>query len=226
MIRYLKTAIKMLLPYVIVARHERRKYEREQAESRERQAATLFDGHDALFKAKLGAAKIYGEYGCGQSTLWVLNHTDCPIYSVDSAAEWIVYVRTEGKNNPRLHMIAADLGPVGKWGRPLSYEKRENIPDYLFGPWRQEEKPDVVLIDGRFRVACFLASLLEAGPGTVILFDDYLGDEYNKRGQYRIVEELLPPEEFCGRQACFIVPDKIDKDKVRALLDKFIYVMD
>jgi hypothetical protein len=34
-------------------------------------------------------------------------------------------------------------------------------------------KPDLVLINSRFRLACFMHSLLAADPGTPLLFDDY-----------------------------------------------------
>ena len=34
--------------------------------------------------------------------------------------------------------------------------------------------PDLILIDGRFRVCCFLSSLKYGNVGTKILFDDYL----------------------------------------------------
>jgi hypothetical protein len=44
----------------------------------------------------------------------------------------------------------------------------------VHSPWRRGAvKPDLVLIDGRFRLACFLHPLLAAAPGTPILFDDY-----------------------------------------------------
>ena len=49
----------------------------------------LFAGYSQLFKNNLHAQTIYGEYGCGQSTLYVLSNFDIPVYSVDSSREWI-----------------------------------------------------------------------------------------------------------------------------------------
>ena len=44
----------------------------------------LFDGDDSLFKDVLKTSKIFGEYGCGSSTEWVLKNTNADIVSVDS----------------------------------------------------------------------------------------------------------------------------------------------
>lgn len=49
------------------------------------------------------------------------------------------------------------------------------------------------MIDGRFRVACFLYSLLCAETGTVILFDDY-----SLRFRYHLVEDFCPKVESHG----------------------------
>ena len=48
-----------------------------------------------------------------------------------------------------------DLGEIGEWGNPLSYDKHQNIPKYIESIWTENIKPDLVLIDGRFRIACF-----------------------------------------------------------------------
>ena len=44
----------------------------------------LFAGYSKLFKNNLHSQTIYGEYGCGQSTLYVLSNFNIPVYSVDS----------------------------------------------------------------------------------------------------------------------------------------------
>jgi hypothetical protein len=80
---------------------------------------------------------------------------------------------------------------------------RHNFVRYTESLWVREEKPDVVLIDGRFRVCGFLTSLMYANAGTIIIFDDYVC-----RPHYHIVEEFLEPDHFCGRQCIFKVPNK------------------
>jgi hypothetical protein len=71
------------------------------------------------------------------------------------------------------------------------------------------------LVDGRFRVCCFLTSLKYAEPGTKIIFDDYFN-----RPQYYLVEEYLKPVEKCNRQALFVKPSDTDLDM--AALDRAI----
>ena len=79
--------------------------------------------------------------------------------------------------------------------------------DYL---WIHENKPDVVLIDGRFRVSAFLTCLKNADAGTSIIFDDYTIREY-----YQVVEEFAPRVETCGRQCLFVAPGAGDLDLER-----------
>ena len=66
---------------------------------------------------------------------------------------------------------------------------------------REGVSPDLVLIDGRFRVASFLVSALLAQEGCTILFDDYFD-----RPNYHVVEKYLKPVRKAGRMAEFSVP--------------------
>ena len=181
----------------------------------------LFDGDGALFRRLAAEASVYGEYGCGQSTLWVYGNTDARIVAVDSARAWARSVKSAAPEDDRLDIAWVNLGPVAEWGRPLSYDRRALFPDYVDSIWRRGVAPDLVLIDGRFRVACFLQSLLAAAPGTRLLFDDYFG-----RPHYRLVEEFTPVAESCGRQACFVTPVRFDRAKAEALKQQFMMVMD
>lgn len=183
----------------------------------------LFDGDDKLYKSILADCSLYGEYGCGKSTLWVARNTNADIYSVDTSLEWVHKVKDILLPEKDLEgLVWVDLGEVGSWGTPISYINRRNIADYVNSPWsRGSRKPDTVLIDGRFRVACFLSSLLHSEPGTKIMFDDYAD-----RKKYHIAEEYCQVEDRCGRQALFVVPSNIDKSAVESELNKFYYVMD
>ena len=88
--------------------------------------------------------------------------------------------------------------------------------------WRHSPvKPDLVLIDGRFRVACFLHSRLAAEAGTPSLFDDY-----TNRPQYHLVEEFCPNEQTEGREALFRLPVKLDRETTGRDLEGFLLVRD
>ena len=158
----------------------------------------------------------------GKSSLWVLQNSDASILAVDTSEFWIDKVKgSAGERANRFHIEWIDLGPIGWAGRPLSYAHRADFQRYIQSPWERDQKPQAILVDGRFRVACFLHSLAKADPGAVIFFDDY-----RERAQYHVIEEYLAPREFCGRQAIFEVPDGIDQAAVLLEAERFQYVMD
>ena len=185
---------------------------------------TLFDGDDSLFKDVLKTSKIFGEYGCGSSTEWVLKNTNANILSVDSSRNWVDKISSgNAAYNKRIKLKHIDLGEVENWGRPISYEKSYNFINYFNWIWNQDILPDTVLIDGRFRVCCFLTSIKYGKENTKIIFDDY-----NNRPYYHVIEKFIKKEQTCGRQALFIVENKknINIDLLNIEINNFRYVMD
>ena len=184
----------------------------------------LFDGDESLFKKFLFLSKIYGEYGCGSSTTQVLSNCFAIVYSVDTSIKWVEDISLKNiKYKNKLNLKHVDLGDVGEWGRPINYSKRDKFINYTNWIWEQRKKPDTVLIDGRFRVCCFLTSLMLADEGTKIIFDDYIN-----RPSYHIIENYVKREEIFGRQCLFLVPkkDKLDIEKLKIDIKNFRYVMD
>ena len=188
---------------------------------RKRNKNFLFDGDDQLFKSIVKTAKVYAEYGVGKSSIWVLQNTTAKILAVDTSEHWINHVRTEANAADRFDVDWVNLGEIGWAGRPNNFERRNQFKDYIQSVWSRGAEPDLVLIDGRFRVACFLYSLAKANPGCTILFDDY-----TNRPNYHLVEEFLQPTGFCGRQGHFKVPEVLDREAILAEADRFTYVMD
>lgn len=176
----------------------------------------LFGGNDTLFKSEVKKVDVYGEYGCGKSTKWVLNNTAAYVIAVDSSNKWVDVVKNDNwSNNNRLSIHHSNLGDVVGWGRPLSYQAIDYFSDYTDYIWRHKKSPNLVLIDGRFRVCCFLTSLKFAEEGTKIIFDDY-----TNRPHYHFVEKYADRSKECGRQCLFVVPSKAEIDM--AELDKDI----
>ena len=180
----------------------------------------LFDGDDFLFKAYLSNCKIYFEYGVGESTKWVLENTLSRIISVDTDKKWINKVDVS-KHKKRININWINLGDIENWGRPKTYKYRKYFMDYICNVWSFNVKADVILIDGRFRVACFLFSLINAKEGSIIIFDDYVN-----RPHYHVIEEVLLIHKYCGRQAVFKVPKIFNKKLAQELLNNFTYVFD
>ena len=184
----------------------------------------LFDGDDSMFKDEVKGVDVYGEYGCGKSTKWVLNNTSFQVIAVDTSSDWVKAVQNDNQsNNDRFDIHHSNLGAIGGWGRPLSYDKQNDFSDYTDYVWCQNKKPTLVLVDGRFRVCCFLTSLKFAEEGTKILFDDYTNRPY-----YHFIEKYVPRVRECGRQCLFVVPSKgeIDMDELDRDIAAFRNVMD
>ena len=166
------------------------------------EASTLFDGNDGLFKELIEDVEIYFEYGCGKSTEYVYRITSAKIFAVDTSLQWIKKMeslKSEGSPD-RLNLNWVDVGHVQDWGYPTSFKMRHNFKKYAELFWLNKLAPGLVLIDGRFRISCFLTSIKYAPVGTKILFDDY-----TERSLYHVAEEFCDKLDTCGRQALFQV---------------------
>jgi hypothetical protein len=101
-------------------------------------------------------------------------------------------------------LIHADIGTVGDWGVPKSHDGFSRYWTYPTLPWVYlksiRQSPDLILIDGRFRVACALISILFAEEGTLILVDDYAD-----RPEYWLIERYAKLRSSAGRLAAFEV---------------------
>ena len=180
----------------------------------------LFGGDDVLFKSAFEGATVYGEYGVGASTIWVAEQHSIPMIGVDSSREWIDHVSSRIENTD-WHPRYVDIGPLANWGYPKCHAMRHNYGAYSESLWDGDLSPDLVLVDGRFRVACFLTTLLRAAPGTKIIFDDYAD-----RPLYHLVEEFCPPSARSYRQALFVVPHNLDRAAIEKTRDAFTMVID
>jgi hypothetical protein len=155
------------------------------------------------FKNRLSKTKNYLEYGCGGSTFLASSFPLESIISVDSDKEWVEKLNSLVKvENKIISIRYCNIGSVQNWGIPIDSSGYKNYWEYIVSPWKHAESngvvPDTILIDGRFRVACFLYSLTKANSDTVILFDDY-----TNRPEYSVVTQFLKPRSFYGRMAEF-----------------------
>lgn len=180
---------------------------------------SLFDGDSELFKKYLDKSRIYGEYGVGVSTVFANRYNNKHTIAVDSDKNWILNIKKNLLDSNNLEITHIDLGKLKTWGTPEGYEFRQNFKKYLNAIWVKSLKPDIVLVDGRFRVACFLTSLLNADEGSIIIFDDY-----TLRPEYHIVEIFEKPIETNGRQAAFKVSGNYDTKELKYFIEKFEFV--
>ena len=173
-----------------------------------------------LVKKTYKAASSILEYGSGGSTVLAAEMPGKTIYSVESDRAWAdnlrTYLETANTVKSMPQVYHADIGPTGIWGWPEGHAHIARFHKYPMAIWNSTgfKHPDVVLIDGRFRVACFLASVLSAQKPMTILFDDY-GDRPN----YHIIEEIVPMKKIVGRMAVF---KTVPVDVTPALMLKLI----
>jgi hypothetical protein len=137
-----------------------------------------------FFRKGLRNAEIYLEFGSGGSTVAaVTNPHITSIYSVESDRTWIKRLLdadlvASAVDEKRLAFIHADIGPIQNWGNPVTEEAQLHIANYKNYFWSAWEllpaNPDVVLIDGRFRVACaIMAALMIKNQKCLYYIHDY-----------------------------------------------------
>lgn len=161
-----------------------------------------------FLKNEIAEAKYFLEFGAGFSTKLALQNNNTQIISVETSAQYIEALKEEiataPKSTSKVDFIHIDIGPTRDWGRPVDESKIESWPAYSEIPWKyikeKNFKPDLILIDGRFRVATLIQAWNFA-PGCTVLFDDY-----KKRTHYHKVEELIEPTKLIGRIAVFKIP--------------------
>lgn len=143
------------------------------------------------------------------------------VISVDSHTKWIEKVQASIEiSSSKLLIEYCDIGPVGEWGFPLGLDKMKNFWSYMVTPWeaarRENVVPDTILIDGRFRVATFLYSLISSRPGTTIMFDDYFDRPY-----YSVVEDFCLLKERHGRMAIFHTMSGYSYEQIAAKIAQY-----
>jgi hypothetical protein len=171
-----------------------------------------------VLSSAMAAATNYLEYGAGASTIMAAGvPTLQNIISVESDRDWLESVRIalqgQGACLAKHHLLYANLGQTGEWGFPVNSSRWQFYQKYSVDAWlhckEKSIKPDLVLVDGRFRVACFLATLLFAEAGCRVLFDDYFDRPY-----YHTVEKYASPSDTIGRLSLFTVPSQLSRDEI------------
>jgi hypothetical protein len=102
----------------------------------------------------------------------------------------------------RLFPMLVNIGETKEWGYPVDDSRKEYYPQYSLECFAMDKRYDLVLVDGRFRVACILQACLHLASGAIILCHDFWN-----RVEYHIVLPYLR------------VVDKVDTLAVFEILD-------
>jgi hypothetical protein len=176
---------------------------------------------DAL-RSALEPAHVVLEYGSGGSTVLAAQMLGKTVFSVESDANWLAKMQGYFAANPphaTVHLHHGDIGPTRDWGHPADDSQFRKWPDYPNSVWARPDfsHPDLVLIDGRFRVACLLSVMFKITRPVTVLFDDYLD-----RMSYHAVETMIRPSAMIGRMARFdVTPTAIPNDRLAWIISRF-----
>lgn len=188
-----------------------------------RPVLTLPADEAAAVAAAYAAAGVILEYGSGGSTVLAAEQPGKVIFSVESDAKWLTDMQGWFAQNPPLaqvHLHHGDIGPTKEWGHPANNLHVKLWPGYAISVWDLPDfvQPDTVLIDGRFRAACFLTCLFRSRSPMTVLWDDYVG-----RPGYHSVEYLVKPVAMIGRMARFeISPTPLPVDRLAWVIETYL----
>jgi hypothetical protein len=184
-------------------------------------------GEKKLFDKHINDSRNYLEFGMGGSTFHVLLHSKATIYSVDSSSDWINAMReyslVRNMEKKRLSLFYVDTGPsVRGWGYPDAGNAKELFPKYSAGIFSQIDKKviDTVLVDGRFRVACTLQTILNCNGNErlKIMIHDFWD-----RKEYHIVLKYLDEIGRADRLGVFTIKKQIDLNAIEADYEQYKY---
>ncbi len=162
------------------------------------------------------------EYGSGGTTVFAARETQARLVSVESDKDWADNLRdslaAHGLLRPEIDLRWINIGPTKTWGKPAGTAHWSSFHAYPLQPWQDADfAPDLVLIDGRFRLACFAATLINTRIPVTVLWDDYAN-----RPEYHVAETILAPAQVVSRMARFEVqPQSYAPDQLRRMISWF-----
>ncbi len=181
------------------------------SETMTRPKLTMPPAESAALQMAYEESDVILEYGSGGSTVLASELAGKHVTSVESDRDWANMMKQWFKANPpaqgtEIDISWVDIGPTRDWGHPETDDYWRTYPNYPLGVWERDgfRHPDVVLVDGRFRTGCALATAFNITRPVTLLFDDYAARKWMHR-----VEEFLGTPTIIGRLGVFDVEPTI-----------------
>lgn len=186
--------------------------------------STLSSQAASAISKHLSTKKVLMQYGCNNTILQAMESPSInSVIAVESNKSISDKFYESVNDKDKLHLMYANIGEVDAAGRPLDDSKFQSFHQYMVLPWALADKynvmPDVIVIDGPFKVACFLYSLVCAEEGATILFNDFFANE-----AYAVARDYALLEERHGDMAEFTVQKKFIMSELAAMIAKFSVV--
>jgi hypothetical protein len=170
-----------------------------------------------IFDEAIADSRHYLEFGVGGSTLRAIQKSKANIFAVESSLDWLNQMRKylvfRYFENKRLHIFQVNIGPTRDWGYPEIDNDQNLFEAYSSNIFEAIDSKaiDLVLIDGRFRVACILKTILSCykNKNMKILIHDFWS-----RNQYHIVLKYLDVVKRADSIGLFTIKNDVDIDSV------------
>lgn len=171
-------------------------------------------------------SKTYLEFGSGGSTFLALQCDNIDsVISVESDFKWIKYLRKwkyirNAEKRKTLSFEYIDIGKVGAWGVPVDDSKSGNYPEYSQKIYSKiKQSPNMVFVDGRFRVACAAMTAMKVNEGTRIFVHDFISEEV-----YSVIDTFLDRVSLHGTLAEFRKKESVSEEFLHEIYEKYCSV--
>ena len=168
-----------------------------------------------FFKKKLKNSNFFFEYGSGSSTIYA-DKKNKKYVSIETDKNFYKFLLTKLKNKKSLRYFS--LGIVGEFSYPILCSEQQ-IKNYIFSidKYFINKTPDLILVDGRFRIACCLNLINKVRfkkKLTIIL------DDYQKRKEYHCLNKFFQIKKI-GRLGILKPKKKLNLKK--NIIESFYY---
>lgn len=123
------------------------------------------------------------------------------------------------KPNQEVTIYSPPFPEVNARGYPVSSKDKESWINYPNGLKACPKKPDLVFVDGRFRVACALTALLNLSDKTIIIIHDF----WTRPTYHEILPFVKILERSSDSTIVFQRAESFDTAAAEQLLEKYRY---
>lgn len=189
----------------------------------------MTDHEKALLLRHLRASKVYLEYGAGGSTNLACRVSKASngkaltkFVSVESSDDFLNSLvdkstcLRDAKKNGTFVPFYVNIGETKRMGVPKSMKTQHLFQDYSAAISKfNQTMPDLVLVDGRFRVACALSTILYNPSATVLIHDFHI------RPYYHYILEYMDTIDCADTLIVLKAKKTIDKEALKRDIDKY-----
>ncbi|MCL6328454.1 tetratricopeptide repeat protein [Pectobacterium carotovorum subsp. carotovorum] len=175
-----------------------------------------------LFENYVKKATRYFEFGSGGSTKLVARN-NVEVFGVESDKLWVETLKTEV--GPQCKVEYVDIGPTKAWGYPIDDTHREKFPHYSEAILQYDRAFNLILVDGRFRVACALNAIKHTLENQKNIVDTtiFIHDFWD-RPDYHVVLAFLETVDKAETAGVFKIKNDINIVVLNEVLGKYKYI--